>query len=87
MKSTVENYGPRMPADQCLLGALNTSTCRKQWSPSGSEQPVRRGHIKASEVTKPYATTSQARFKDKPYREQSARPTIYQIKAGRLSSG
>jgi len=48
---------------------------------------AKRGHIKVSEVTQAYATTSQARFKGKPCREQSARPTIYQIKAGRVSSG
>jgi 5-methylcytosine-specific restriction endonuclease McrA len=48
---------------------------------------AKRGHSKVCEVTQSYATTSQAQFKGKPYREQSARPTIYQINAGRLSSG
>jgi hypothetical protein len=48
---------------------------------------AKRGHTKVSEVTQPYATTSQAHFKGKPYREQSARPTIYHLNAERLSSG
>jgi 5-methylcytosine-specific restriction endonuclease McrA len=48
---------------------------------------AKRGDTKASDVSQPYATTSQAHFKGKLYREQSARPTIYHIDATRISSG
>ena len=48
---------------------------------------AKRGHTKSSDIVQPYATTSQAHFKGKPYREQSARPTIHQLNAERLSSG
>jgi hypothetical protein len=48
---------------------------------------AKRGHTKASDVAQPYGTTSRAHFKGKLYREQSARPTIYQSAPGRLSSG
>jgi len=48
---------------------------------------AKRGHTKVSDVAQPYATTSQAHFKGKPHRQQSARPTIYHVDAERLSSG
>jgi hypothetical protein len=48
---------------------------------------AKRGDTKASDVSQPYATTSQAHFKGKLYREQSARPTIYHTDATRISSG
>jgi len=40
---------------------------------------AKRGHTKVSEVTQPYATTSQAHFKGTPHRQQSARLTIDHI--------